>query len=350
MPPLLKPCVGDCLPDFLLMDTDRKIRSLLSLARGTPIVVLFYGSNQSSLTRDTLRGFVEANRALAERALVFAINSEVVEENIRFSKEMALPFPLLADPEQLLVTVYDLGRARPEENGPANARALACFVADPNRRIMRIDPCVTDPDYAQKILAFLAGIPEEVPQEVGTHAPVLVLPRVFDLDLCQRLIERYETAGSEASGVRQGNDRSSENVFDADKKSRHDHVVVEPMLKQEISNLIIKRVVPELSKAFGSQVKRGESFKIACYDAKDRGFFMLHRDNVNPEGGRRFAMSLNLNTGAYEGGYLKFPEYGGHLYRPAAGDAVLFSCLLAHEATPVTAGRRFAFLTFFRDD
>ena len=350
MPPLLKFGVGDCMPDFQLMDTDRHVRSLLTLALGKPIVVLFYGGNKSSLTRDTLRGFAEVNGALAERAVVFAINGEAVEENIRFSEEMELPFPLLADPEQLAITLYDLGRARPGENGPAIAGALACLVADPNCRIMRIDPCVTDPDYAQKILAFVEGIPEDIPQEVGTHAPVLVVPRVFDPDFCQRLIEQYETAGNQPSGVRQGDGYSSVNVLDAEQKSRRDHVVVEPVLKQEIKNLIIKRVVPELSKAFGYQVKRGEKFKIACYDAKDRGFFQPHRDNCHLEGGRRFAMSLNLNTGEYQGGYLKFPEYGGHLYRPSAGDAVVFSCLLAHEATPVTAGRRFALLTFFRED
>ena len=193
-------------------------------------------------------------------------------------------------------------------------------------------------------------IPEDVPQEVGTHAPVLIVPRVFDPDFCQRLIEQYETAGSHPTGMRQGHRNSYVNVIDADKKSRRDHVVVEPMLKQEIRNLIIKRVVPELSKAFGFQMKRGGEFKIACYDAKDRGFFQPHRDNCYVVGGRRFAMSLNLNTGEYQGGYLKFPEYGGHLYRPSAGDAVLFSCLLAHEATPVTAGRRFVLLTFFRDE
>ena len=350
MPPLLKPGIGDCMPDFQLMDTDRHLRSPLTLAFGKPIVALFYGGNKSSLTRDTLRGFAEANGALAERAVVFAVNSETVEENISFSGEMGLPFPLLADPEQQAITLYDLGRARPEENGPAIAGALACLVADPNRRIMRIDPCVTDPDYAQKILAFLEAIPEDVPQEVEPHAPVLVVPRVFDPDFCQRLITLYETKGNQPTGVRRGDGYSAVNLLDANMKSRRDHEVVEPMLKQEIRNLIIKRVVPEVSKAFAFQVKRGEKFKIACYDAKDRGFFLPHRDNVQLGSGRRFAMSLNLNTGAYEGGYLKFPEYGGHLYRPAAGDAVLFSCLLAHEATPVTAGRRFALLTFFRDD
>ena len=338
------------MPDFQLMDTERLIRSLLSLAVGKPIVVLFYPDNKASLARDTLQDFAEVNESLAKRAVVFAINGETVEENIRFSEEMELPFPLLADPEQRAITLYNLGRAAPEENDSAFAGALACLVADRNRRIMRIDPCVTGPGHAQEVLAFLEGIPEDVPQEIGPHAPVLIVPQVLSPAFCRRLISHYETAGSQPSGVRRGDGHSSVNVLDADSKVRRDHFVVDPELKQQITGLILKRVVPELSKAFGFQAKRGEVFKIACYEAKDRGFFEPHRDNCDPVGGRRFAMSLNLNTGDYEGGYLRFPEYGGHLYRPATGDAVLFSCLLAHEATPVTAGRRFVLLTFFRDD
>jgi predicted 2-oxoglutarate/Fe(II)-dependent dioxygenase YbiX len=60
-------------------------------------------------------------------------------------------------------------------------------------------------------------------------------------------------------------------------------------------------------------------------------------------------MTLNLNTGAYEGGELRFPEYGRELYRPEAGGAVIFSCSLLHEALPVTRGKRFAMFTFLTD-
>lgn len=65
---------------------------------------------------------------------------------------------------------------------------------------------------------------------------------------------------------------------------------------------------------------------------------------------RRFAMSLNLNTGEYEGGFLRFPEYGSHLYRPAIGEAVIFSCSILHQATPVIQGRRFVLLSFFYNE
>jgi predicted 2-oxoglutarate/Fe(II)-dependent dioxygenase YbiX len=61
-------------------------------------------------------------------------------------------------------------------------------------------------------------------------------------------------------------------------------------------------------------------------------------------------MTLNLNAGEYEGGALRFPEYGPDLYSPATGDAVIFSCTLLHEAMPVTRGRRFVLLSFLFDE
>ena len=51
-----------------------------------------------------------------------------------------------------------------------------------------------------------------------------------------------------------------------------------------------------------------------------------------------------------EGGDLQFPEFGRRTYRPPTGGAVVFSCSLLHEATPVTRGTRFAFLPFLYDE
>ena len=110
---------------------------------------------------------------------------------------------------------------------------------------------------------------------------------------------------------------------------------------------LAKRVIPEMRKVFDFKATRAERLRIGCYEASERGVFEAHRDNVDPTGGRRFAMSLNLNTEDYDGGHLRFPEYGPELYRPATGDAVIFSCYLVHEALPVIRGERFVLLTFF---
>ena len=81
------------------------------------------------------------------------------------------------------------------------------------------------------------------------------------------------------------------------------------------------------------------------------GFFKPHRDNTTAgTAHRRFAVTINLNAGDYEGGDLRFPEFGSRTYRAPTGGAVVFSCALLHEATPVTRGKRYAFLPFLYDD
>jgi predicted 2-oxoglutarate/Fe(II)-dependent dioxygenase YbiX len=109
--------------------------------------------------------------------------------------------------------------------------------------------------------------------------------------------------------------------------------------------------VPEIQKAFQFRVSRIERHMVACYSAADGGHFRAHRDNTTKgTAHRRFAVSLNLNTGEYEGGKLRFPEFGRHLYEAPAGGAVVFSCSLLHEATAVTSGQRYAYLPFLYDD
>jgi predicted 2-oxoglutarate/Fe(II)-dependent dioxygenase YbiX len=90
---------------------------------------------------------------------------------------------------------------------------------------------------------------------------------------------------------------------------------------------------------------------VACYDSASSDFFRPHRDNTTKgTAHRRFAVSLNLNTGEYDGGLLRFPEFGQQTYTAPAGGAVVFSCSLLHEATPVTEGRRYVYLPFLYDE
>ena len=90
-------------------------------------------------------------------------------------------------------------------------------------------------------------------------------------------------------------------------------------------------------------VKVGGSFVNEMrYQAERGDYFGPHRDNFTPANAhRRFAMTLNLNTGEYQGGGVRFPEYAPDVCDPEAGGAVIFSCSLLHEAVAVTKGRRF---------
>jgi predicted 2-oxoglutarate/Fe(II)-dependent dioxygenase YbiX len=136
-----------------------------------------------------------------------------------------------------------------------------------------------------------------------------------------------------------------------DFKKRRDVTIEDPALQRETLELIRRRLLPEIEKAFRFKATRLERYIVARYDAEDGGYFRAHRDNLTSgTAHRQFACSINLNAEQFEGGDLRFPEYGTRTYRPPTGGAVVFSCSLLHEATPVTRGSRYAFLPFLYDE
>jgi predicted 2-oxoglutarate/Fe(II)-dependent dioxygenase YbiX len=217
---------------------------------------------------------------------------------------------------------------------------LTAVVLDPNLRVVGV--AVGD-RLAEEAIALLDDAVYRDPEvRVAAQAPVLLLPRVLNEAQCERLIRLWEQDG----GVETGVARASGDVLDASLKRRRDHTVDEPHLLRELTSVVGRRVLPEIRKAFAFRASRFEGFKIACYDAATGGFFRPHRDNLTPSTAHRvFALTLNLNEG-YEGGALRFPEYGNQLYRPDAGAALIFSCAHLHEVRDVTAGRRFVLLSF----
>jgi predicted 2-oxoglutarate/Fe(II)-dependent dioxygenase YbiX len=190
---------------------------------------------------------------------------------------------------------------------------------------------------------------------VEVPAPILVLPRVFEPDFCHSLIGLYESEGGQESGFMRQIDGKTVGVYDDNYKRRRDFPFDQPPALEPVRAAIRARVqarlVPAIARAFQFQVTRMERYLVACYDAEQRGFFTAHRDNTTSGTvHRRFACTLNLNAEDYDGGDLRFPEFGPRTYRAPTGGAVVFSCSLLHEATPVTRGRRFAFLPFLYDD
>lgn len=122
-------------------------------------------------------------------------------------------------------------------------------------------------------------------------------------------------------------------------------------LREAIQARLRRRLLPEIKRAFQFEVTRMERYIVARYDGGEGGFFRPHKDNTTPgTAHRRFACTINLNAEDYTGGDLRFPEFGQRTYRAPSGGAVVFSCSLLHEATPVASGSRYAFLPFFYDE
>ena len=182
-------------------------------------------------------------------------------------------------------------------------------------------------------------------------APVLAIPSLFDAGFCEALIDGFERAAtfdSPVSGA--GADGRAADRIDHARKHRRDWLPgSDHPLHAAAMSALARRCIPELNRAFQHRAAHVDRILVVRYDA-GAGHFRRHRDNAAPATAfRQFALSVNLNTGDYEGGDLCFPEYDGAPHRPARGEAVVFSASLLHEVTPVTAGRRYALLTFLHD-
>lgn len=230
--------------------------------------------------------------------------------------------------------------------GPGGEAHPYWLLLDPAHRTL--EAAAGDPADLFARLGALPPVGEHAGAEL--YAPVLIVPRIFEPDLCRRLISLYEAHGGAPSGVMRDIDGRTVGVLD-DFKRRRDVTVEDPDLKQILLAHISRRLVPEIAKVFQFEATRLERYLVACYDAAEGGYFRAHRDNETlATRHRKFAVSINLNAEEFEGGDLRFPEFGPRTYRPPTGGAVVFACGLQHEATPVTRGRRYAFLPFLYDE
>jgi predicted 2-oxoglutarate/Fe(II)-dependent dioxygenase YbiX len=182
--------------------------------------------------------------------------------------------------------------------------------------------------------------------EQGMVAPVLHVPNVIEPDLCAEMIALWHT-GNEDSGYMKTNDAGKlVGYIDYRRKRRRDHFVANRSpLYDRLNATFARRLIPPIRHAYNYRATRVERFCIAGYDSAEGGYFRRHRDR-GEDGHRAFAVTINLNAEGHEGGALWFPEFGRRQYRPRSGDAVIFSGALMHEALPVTAGIRFALLSF----
>lgn len=212
------------------------------------------------------------------------------------------------------------------------------------RPTLAIEALLRNPGIGQ-VQRVLEALPAEPHRPCDGAAPVLMVPNVLPIELCQRLIAAHDADNFESGMLRQ-NGADVTLMPDPDIKKRRDHRLADTELARAVTDALGARLLPAIARAFHYPVTRLESYKVVAYDAANGGYFRLHRDNVTPDARhRRFALSLNLNAD-YAGGELVFPEFGPCLYRPPAGGAIVFSGTLLHAARDVTAGKRYVLLSF----
>lgn len=337
---------GEPAPWFECRTRSRE-RFAFDTIAGRYIVLCFFGSAGDPVAAQLVRQ-IEASRTRFDdiHLSFFGVSVDPEDERQHRVSESLPGIRYFWDFDRAVSALYGAVQAGGDYRG-------LTYVLDPALRVLAVLTDHPGSDaHAASLVALLDRLPGIDPEHVpATHAPVLVLPRVFEPDFCETLVEYYGAHRSEETGFMRDVGGRTTVIVDYDHKRRRDCDVEDRQLRRACMVRIRDRLVPEIHKAFQFRATRMERYIVACYDAADEGHFRAHRDNTTKgTAHRRFAVSLFLNSGEYEGGFLRFPEYGSGLYAAPRGGAVVFSCSLLHEATVVTGGRRFMFLPFLYDD
>ncbi|MBK6706569.1 MAG: 2OG-Fe(II) oxygenase [Sphingomonadales bacterium] len=313
----------------------------ISIAAGRPLLFLFFGSASDPRVQAAL-DLVLAQSDLFDdvRSCFFGVTIDPDDEGARriapripgiryfidYSRELSMMFGAIdrSDPSHYIPHWLVVDR---------QLRLVGRYRLDEYQRAMAV---------LQKHIAR---------GQEDSWAPVLEVPDVLEPGLCDHLVNLYREQGGVESGFMRDVNGKTVHVIDHGHKQRSDLMLNDPELRRRLLARIHDRVLPMISRAFQFEVTRMERYIVACYDAESGGHFRPHRDNTTKgTAHRRFAVTINLNTGEYDGGQLMFPEYGQRSYLAPKGGAIVFSCSLLHQALPVTRGQRFAFLPFLYDE
>ncbi len=328
------PVIGDPAPWF---DAETLAGAHINLSTlGGRWLALFFipDLNDASAVRLLAELLGEENLFTLDHLVFFGLLNELpaIAEQLAAASHPALGF--IADTNQSIGKLYQ------------NEASPYLIILDPQLRLYkRFSLSESSPDIIRNALRTLPAVSDYA--DVVVVPPVLVIPRVFEPELCEYLIGLYEENGGHESGFMLDRDGKTETVINHALKSRRDYIINDQDVRELIRARIVRRVVPAIERFFQFRPTRMDRAIVSCYAAEDGGHFFRHRDNINAGARhRRFAASFNLNRD-YDGCEVVFPEFGNTRYKAPEGGAVIFSTGILHEVMPVTRGKRYAFIPFF---
>src|SRR5215212_5164073 len=212
---------GDPAPWFRQRSTSNP-HYFFDTAAGRYIVMCFFGTASDDQGRAAIAA-VLANRDLFDddKACFFGVSVDPLDLETGRAQQMMPGLRYFWDFDGSVSRLYG---AVPDNIQAGNGITLRRFwmVLEPTLRVRAIFP-LNDQD---EVMAYVRGLPP-VDQFAGFEipAPVLVIPNVFEPDLCHHLIGLYEQHGGDESGfMREVNGRTV-GVTDPSHKRRKDFTI-----------------------------------------------------------------------------------------------------------------------------
>lgn len=149
--------IGDCLPEFDLK-TDRGERVSLKALKGARTVIYFYPKDdtpgcttEACAFRDALPKFDSA------KVRVYGVSADDEKRHAKFVAKYALNFPLIADPEHVLIKGFGVWVEKSLYGRKYMGIARASFVIDANGKVEKVWGKVKPATHADEVLAYLTG-------------------------------------------------------------------------------------------------------------------------------------------------------------------------------------------------
>jgi hypothetical protein len=300
---------GDRLPEFVLPDAQTRLHNFYQLVRGRPAVLVLAANTARQEQWDEIKGYADIAPVLDSAGVdLFIVTNDGVESMAMVSKAIPAPAIWLADIKGVVNLALRSG-------GKLDKSGLISFFLDSDQRVIALKG--SEPGHATWALGVLRGLSTEAPLALSAVAPVLILPRVLNEEACRRLLSQDGLSITPAP-------------------------IASPAEAEALSRLLLRRIGPEVDRVFSFDDFRFESLALRQEDAAKESSALDRRRDISDPGtaGRSFALILDLEAGAYQGGGLRFPEYGPHLYRPATGAALIHAGGMLRELLPIESGRR----------
>ena len=147
--------VNDKAPDFSTTDENGKEVALKDF-RGQTVVLYFYPKADTPGCTKEACGFRDRYAAIRKTGVVLlGISKDTAASQKKFQEKFALPFPLLADPEKNIASLFGVVKEKNMYGKKVKGIARTTFVIGPDGKIKHIFNNVKAEGHAEEVLAYL---------------------------------------------------------------------------------------------------------------------------------------------------------------------------------------------------
>lgn len=321
--------VGDVLSLRMSFQTveEKKLR-LLDLLCKKPLILFYFLDINNEKCQRLLKTYAENYEKIKQLGFeVIAICPHpLVLKQEDFKNNF--PFQIFLDKE--CVIARNIGNAHWQNMGGVDELEIKriAYVIDAYARIHWADEPSDASAHIQSLLTVLPTLFSPVPtQDIQNQAPVLIIPKLFEMPLCDNLSQLYRATQSQNTASLPEN--------------------YELTLYEAVKRKIIQRIPPMLYKVFGTTgeliMERARLLSKTHWPAPDK----IHFERIDSESQRDFVMLCHLSRDRLEGGQVIFPQFNNATYQIRSGDALIFSASLFYRFNPIRQGNPLLYVTFF---